>query len=194
MKKVKTYLLFSILFFGILGCEDSSSSDEIGNQDENSIETNLDKETEKEEFPSDFEIVNITKSEYNDKGGYELHFDLKNNSTETFSTVWLDAVIKYVLPDGESCEAIFQKGHWSDIKPKFSENWLPNTVIKHTMVEPVHKGDGGCSVDINRTPKSIILEIKIGAISVDREINDEILEVYDLLPLWKEKQTSLGLR
>jgi hypothetical protein len=192
MKKKYSYVVILFLVLGVSSCENSYTSTESKNQEEISNEN---QEIIEEEKNTEFEIVEITKSEFDDNGTLAFQFKLKNNTPHKFTKAYLSAEMKYVLQDGQTCNSVFQHGPNADIDPLPAENWSPNSIIDYKLISPDHRNVAGCnSMTLERTPKSVSLVITLTAISVDREVRDEEIVVYDLLPLWKEKQTTLGLR
>jgi hypothetical protein len=194
MKKKIHYSIILCLFFGLLSCENSETTNNFENQ-KNNIDDTIRAIKEDAENNVDFEIVKVTKSEFDDKGTFEFHFELKNKTLNKFSRAFLSAEMQYVLQDGQTCNSIFQQGPNPDIHPLPAENWLPNSVIEYKIISPDHRNVAGCnSMSLDRTPKSLDLILTLSAISVDQEVKNKEIVVYDLLPIWKEKQKSLGLR
>lgn len=194
MKKRFNYIIILCFIFGISSCVDTNSPNKIESQDNEETASSDSEYSEVPEENQDFEIVKISKSEFNDEGTLEFHFELKNNTENKFSKAWLSAEMKYVLQNGQTCNAVFQYGPNPDINPLPAKDWEPNSIIEYTIISPDHRNVAGCHIDLDRTPTSLTLELTLDAISVDREVKDEVLIVYDLLPVWKEKQTAMGLR
>ena len=139
-----------------------------------------------------FKIEKIFNVKY-DNRGFEMDFDLLNNSDYKFSSVNFHAAIYYKLKDGNSeLHNVAQHDAWlpysHDGSGNHVLNWEPRT-IQHIYfrIEP-------CFTDYRRTPEKLMLLLKVeNATSVDAEINGNFA-VYDLLDLWKEKQVKEGLR
>lgn len=140
-----------------------------------------------------FEVINVTKAQYLESAKFEMELEIINNSNYKFSKFILSAVIHYTMKNSDYvCTSTVQ---YDAYNPRSVENWEPNNIYKFYFVTPSWGSGGGCmDAQYNRTPEKIVLVLKpFTAISVDLETEDTFA-MYDLLPLWKERQVKEGLR
>ncbi len=186
----------------------TSQKESSGNEAENTEQT-FSQETEKtgasEETEEDtsanidlpaskyFKVDSIFNAQYLENSKFEMEFEILNNTDYKFSKFELFVQILYVMKNSNSvCESTVQ---YDALEPRYVENWEPHTKIRFHFITPSWGSAGGCfDAQYNRTPEKITLVLKpFPAISVDLEV-EEPFAMYDLLPLWKERQVKEGLR
>lgn len=167
--------------------------DSVNTQEDNL--TNIEEDIINPEIPASkyFKIDGITKMRYIEDGIFEMELEILNNTNYKFTKFVLYIQILYTMKNGDNiCESTAQ---YNEIKPRLVENWKPHSKMKFYFRTPSSGSRGGCyDAEYNRTPEKIVLTLKpFPAISVDLEVN-EPFGMYDLLPLWKERQVKEGLR
>jgi len=137
-----------------------------------------------------FSILNIIDAGYKTKDNsdswfrFEISFTLKNISKYKFSSLRISSKVIFEDYQGESTEYYMQ---WDDENSYYFQNVNPSDTI--LVKYKIYTSD-----NLNRTPPKNLLVIEYSAISLDLELEDEVLEIYNILPFWIDLQKKTGLR
>jgi hypothetical protein len=178
----KTLILFSILIL-TFSCKRETQQ----NQDE-TIEESI-------EPILNFEIINVSKSEYNfipDSDYFFTHFqdfEIKNKSNVSFNHFGFDTEIMAIFENGDTITSVRYGGYESNVDVK--NLWKPNTNRKFSIATSERDPFLGL-VFIERTPISLLMTYKFNAKGIDGEIEES--QSFNIIKDWKNFQIKLGYR
>jgi hypothetical protein len=117
-------------------------------------------------------------------GGLTFKYSITNKLSSTFSDLDIANCLHVVYSNGEVEDKCAQ---WDN-----SNAWHFKNVKSQESI--INKGSIYLICDLERTPKEVDLFFTFDAFSIDKELKDDTIAAYDLLPEWKEAQKKAGLR